>query len=126
MKRCYLGAGALLLVLVLCFLSSRWMEGRYTSLREQLLLAAQAAQSGDWDRLSSTVDRAEANWQQARKLSAVLADHQYLERAELAFDLLAPAVKHRDRAECTRLCLEIARIFQLLSEEQQLKWENLL
>lgn len=120
MKRCYLGAGVLVLLLIFGAVSSRWMQTHHTRLEKQMLAAAHQ----EPEMLLAQVERTRADWN--RGMTAVLADHQYLERVELAFDLLAPAAKRRDRAECTRLCLEIAQIFRLLSEDQQLKWENLL
>lgn len=120
MKRCYLGAGVLLALLILGAVTSRWMENHYSRLEKQMLEAA----FREPEDLLDLALKAQGDWN--RGLTAVLADHQYLERAELAFGQLVPAARRRDRGECTRLCLEIAHIFQLLAQDQQLKWENLL
>lgn len=120
MKRCYLGAGILLALLVFGFFGSRWMADHQARMEEALLEAARQSP----EEALALAEQAKAAWN--RSLTAVLADHQYLERAELAFDLLAEAARRGDGAECARLCLELARIFRTLGEDQRLKWENLL
>lgn len=109
----------LLILLIFGAVSSRWMVNHHARLEKLMLAAAQEP-----EKLCAQAMQVRADWN--RDLTAVLADHQYLDRAEEAFTLLAPAANRRDWAECTRLCLEIAQIFRLLSEEHQLKWENLL
>lgn len=120
MKRCYLGAGILLVLLLFGIFSSRWMKIHHSRLEKQMLEAAQL----EPEALLVRTRQVSLDWN--RGLTAMLADHQYLERAELAFDHLRAAANEGDRAECTRLCLEIAHIFRVLAEDQRMKWENLL
>lgn len=126
MNRCYWGAAALLVLLILSILSSWWMGKHYTQLEEQMLSAAQSAREGDLDQALTLTDRARTGWNRGWLLTSVLADHQYLERIDGAFVQLPPAAEGGNGEECTRLCLVISQLFRLLSEEPQLRWENLL
>ncbi len=122
MKRCYLGAGVLLVLLIFGIFSSRWLEKHYEDLENRMYTAAMA----EPEDMPALVESIRARWDRGRLLTAILADHQHPERAAVAFSQLSPAMNRRDKPECTRLCLEIAHIFRMLKEEQQLKWENLL
>ncbi len=123
MKRCYLGAALLAALLLLGIFSSRWLENGYAELEKQM---RSAAREEDPAQLLALTEEIRGRWEGKRAVTAVLADHQYLERIEEAFCLLTWAAERRDGAQCARLCLEIAQVFGVLSEEQQLKWENLL
>ena len=126
MRRCYLGAVVLAALLLLGIFSSRWMENHHRSLAEQLLSAADAAEAGEWEEFLRLTSGAEGDWHRNRGLTAVLADHQYLEQAEGLLGQLPSAAKRREAAECARLCRDTAHIFRVLAEDQKLKWENLL
>lgn len=120
MKRCYLGAGMLVILLLFGIFSGKWMDTHHSRLEEAMV---EASRQNPREALALAEQTREA-WN--RKLTAVLADHQYLERAELAFGQLSDAAAADDRAEWTRLCLEIAHIFGTLARDQRLSWENLL
>ena len=122
MKRCYLGAAVLLGILILGFFTSRWMQRHYNDLENRM----EEAMWEDPETLMALAEEIRQDWSRGQLLTAVLADHQHLEEVEAAFSQLGPAAARRDQAEYTRLCLEIAHIFQLLAEEQQLNLKNLL
>lgn len=126
MNRCYWGAAALLVVLALSAISSRWMEKHYAQLEKQMLSAAQAAREGAMDQTLELAEGARTGWDRGRLPTAVLTDHQYLDRIEGAFIQLPSAAQAGDGRKCVCLCLEIAQIFRILSQETQLRWENLL
>ena len=126
MRRCYLGAGVLAALLLLGIFSSRWMENHHSGLAERLLSAADAAEAGEWEDFLRLTSGVEEEWNQKRSLTAVLADHQYLEQAEGLLGQLISAARRREAAQCARLCRDMAHIFRVLSEDQRLRWENLL
>lgn len=126
MKRCYVGAAVLLLLLGLGLLSSRWMDRFHTELSQNAEQAAEAALAEDWETALSLTRRARKTWEARRDFAAILADHAPLEEVDTLFSLLEAGGIAGDPVAYAEVCTRLSGVLEALAEDQELSWANLL
>lgn len=119
MKRCWFGAGLLLLLLIFGLLTARAMEQFHESLGEELLAAADLAET-DPAAAELLAGQAREKWEKRRKFTALLADHAPMDQIREDFS----ALDSRE-ADFREICLRLASQLDALGKGQQLSWENL-
>ena len=121
MKRCWLGAGLLLLMLVLgLFFSS--LLGRFG--RELSREAARAGALAEENRAEAVeiLEAMERKWQRNRPWLAVLWDHRAIREADTLFALLTGSPEGDTFRENV---LRLAQTLQDLADAQKPSWENI-
>ena len=121
MKRCWLGAGLLLLMLVLGLIFSSLL-GRFG--RELSREAARAGALAEENRAEAVeiLEAMEQKWQRNRLWLAVLCDHRALREADTLFALLTgspEADAFRENA------LLLSQTLRDLADAQKPSWENI-
>ena len=121
MKRCWLGGGLLLLLLLAGLWTSREMDVFCRSLSRDMARAAELA-GEDRNQAQLLADRVQQRWESRRKLAAVLSDHAPMEQIEENFRLLNREAEEEDFRET---CLRLSAQLDALGKGQRLSLENL-
>ena len=121
MKRCWLGAGLLLLMLVLGLIFSSLL-GRFGS--ELSREAARAGALAEENRAEAVeiLEDMEKKWQRNRPWLAVLWDHRAIREADTLFALLTGSPEGDTFRENV---LRLSRDLYQLGQSQLPKWENI-
>ena len=119
MTRFRIGAGLLLVLLVLCF----WSQVRMTKLQKPiaaLVLQAETSAAGeDWPGAAGSISRAREEWEDHRTFVAALADHQPLEDIECLFAMLEAYAREQDETEFQAACADLSRRILAVKEAQE-------
>ena len=110
MKRCWIGAGILVLILVLGLLSGTFLRNFCREASSELTLAAEGKVPAEGIR-----DR----WERHRTLFAMLCDHSSLSAIREEFRVLDPAGEN-----FRETCLRLAAKLEALGDSQRLSWAN--
>lgn len=116
MKRCWFGAAALILLLILGLLCSAW-TGRFFS-----EAAAQLSRAADSELKAATelIRPVQEKWLRWRDFHAALYDHTPMEEIDTLFALLDPG------ADTFReTCIRLSQAMKALAQAQQPTLENL-
>lgn len=126
MKRCRLGAAALVLLLVFGGFSSFRLRIFCSGVVSAVEEAGAAAQKQDWSGARASTERARDSWTRGRSMAAVFSDHAPLEQVDTLLALLDTALARRDGAVFADVCAQLITTLNALSEAHQLSPENLL
>ena len=125
MTRFRIGAGLLLVLLVLCF----WSQVRMTKLQKPiavLVLQAETSAAGeDWPGAAGSISRAREEWEDHRTFVAALADHQPLEDVESLFAMAQAYSVCRDGTQFRATCQELNRRILAVMEAQELNFGSI-
>ncbi len=125
MKRSWIGAG-LLLVLLAASLSATWIMDRiHQPVARDLEAAGEAALAGDWDQAETLSKDAAELWEAREKLRACFADHTPMEEIDACFAELKIYCRMREETAFAAACGEIARKAAAMGQAHGLLWENL-
>ena len=122
MKRCWLGAGLLLLMLVLGLIFSSLL-GRFGWELSREAARAGALAEENPAAASELVQEMERKWQRNRLWLAVLCDHRALREADTLFALLTASPEADTFRENV---LRLAQTLRDLADAQKPSWENIL
>lgn len=126
MKRCYFGAGLLILLLAagiaVTFCVARCQEPIVRDLEQAALTALRE----DWEQTGSLTRSAKDQWQRWWKFSASVTDHSPMEAIDVLFSRLDVCLSLRNRESTAALCAELARQVEAIAEAHRLNWWNLL
>ena len=126
MKRCWFGAG-LLIVLLAASLSVTWgMDKIHEPIAADLNQAAECAELGDWRNAENFSRRAEESWNKWEHFQACFADHT--PTAEVGAELAAmdTARQERETTDFAASCARAAKMVQAVGDAHALCWWNLL
>lgn len=126
MKRLWIGIGLLAAVLVLGAWSAAGMSRVHTAVADNLVQAAQAARSGQWEAADRYAADAAEKWEDGWHFSAALADHTVLDEIDGLFAQSEEYRKSRSAVEYAAICARLARHIEALQESHRLNWWNLL
>ena len=110
MKRCWIGAGILVLILVLGLISGAYLGNFCREASGELTLAAEGKVSAEGIR-----DR----WERHETLIAMLCDHSALASIREEFRVLDPAGE-----DFRETCLRLAAKLEALGRSQSVSWAN--
>ena len=123
MKRMWIGAAVLLVLLVGSFLVGKGLEKRIHPHTTALRQAAAFAQAGQWEQAESLTEQARTDWEQLSWVSAMLARHDDLDRIGTGFAQFA-AYAGTDAVEYSALCIDLAEAIDALGQTHACEWKN--
>ena len=125
MKRMWIGAGLLVLLLAAGILTGAAIESEFRPGADQLRRAEEAALAGDWDRAAELTGAVRADWDRTRGLVQILNSHDEVDRIQILFAQL-DACERIDGISYGTLCAALAEELASLGRAHRLIWENLL
>lgn len=126
MKRCYFGVG-LLAVLLLISLGTSWVTDRcHSPISQEMSEAASYALADDWKQAVRCTEQARKHWEQYRKLTAALADHEPMEQIDRLFGELEVWQKAQDAQHCATVCAQLSEAVNAMADAHALTWWNVL
>lgn len=126
MKRIWIGAALLAIILAAGLWTGNRMEKIHTEVAQRLRLCAQAAQAGQWDRADELAREAKDRWEAEWDFTAALADHTLLDEIDGVFEQMEVCRKNRDSLRSAALCAKLAKMVDALQEAHRLNWRNFL
>ena len=124
MKRMWIGAAILALLLAAGLLVGEVMENRMSPGAETLRRAAEAARAEEWDQAAELADAVRADWERTRWLAEILATHENLEQIEISFGQL-DSYARTDGAAYSALCDTLASQLEALGKAHGCSLGNL-
>ena len=126
MKRCWFGAG-LLIVLLAVSLGVTWgMDKIHEPIAADLKQAAECAELGDWHNAEVFSRRAEADWNKWEHFRACFADHTPTEEVGAELAAMETARQERETVDFAASCARAAKMVQAVGDAHALCWWNLL
>lgn len=126
MKRCWIGAAFLLVLLIVSLLTTWAMEEIHEPMEENLEQAAESALLGDWKSASRAFREARDAWEEWAHFRACLADHTPIEEIEAAFASAQVYGLTRSKTSFAASCRELAKKAAAMGEAHGLGWWNIL
>ena len=124
MKRSWMGAGLLMLLLA-AGLTVTWRMARiHEPIAASLTAAGEAALSGDWAKAEFLCAGADRFWQETRVFRACFADHGPMEEVEASFSQLKIFLRKQEATAFAAACGETAQQAKAMGEAHSLLWEN--
>ena len=125
MKRMWIGAALLAVLLAAGLLVGEVMENQTAPGAEKLRQAAQYARTAQWEPAENLADAVRADWEQTRWLAEILATHENLEQIEISFQQL-DAYVGADPVAYSALCDSLASQLEALGKAHGCSLGNLL
>ena len=122
MKRWYLGAGLLALLLAAGLISGAWLENFHEELESLARSGWEAVRAGDTGEAAGIFQQLRDRWENARTLTSVLADHAALEEVDTLLEKLTAS---RNGVFLEENALQLASLLGALAKSQCLTMENL-
>ena len=126
MKRCWFGAGLLVVLLIGGLLVTGRMTRDHEALSRCLHRAARAAEDGDWGRASEDLDKAQGDWQKNWHFSAAFADHEPMEEIDGLFAQAWVYLRRREPEALAAVCAQLAEMTRAMGEAHEPSWWNML
>lgn len=126
MKRCWFGLALLILLLATGFLSTWYMDACHSRTAETLTEAEHQATLGNFEQAVLLSRHAHQQWQNSRRVSAALSDHEPMEQIDSLFDQLKLYAGEKDALGFSALCSQITSGLHAMADAQALNWWNLL
>lgn len=126
MKRCWVGA-IFLLVLLLVSLGVSWaMDRIHEPIGEDLNRAAELALLGNWEGSRQLFLQARGRWDEYEHVRACFADHTPVEEVDAGFRALEVYCLARETADFAAHARELARKTAAMGDAHGLSWWNVL
>lgn len=126
MKRFWIGLGLLIGILVVGLWTTNAMSRIHTSISDDLLNSAQAAQAGQWTEADRLAADASEQWRDSWNFSATLADHTALDEIDGLFAQSEVYRMNRSAVDYAAACARLSKHIEALQEAHRLSWWNLL
>lgn len=123
MKRVWMGAGLLAVLLGVGLLAGFAMEGLDAGAGKLERLGALSL-AGAWEEAEELLEEVEDDWEDRRWLMTALADHEVIEDMETALAQLEAYIAQRDGAACHALCSALAKKMEAVGKANSLTLEN--
>lgn len=126
MKRMWIGAVLLVLLLVAGILVGEFMERTHCPDARILERAAARAMAGDWVGARQLSGSAEAGWLKRWRLTAAVVDHNELETVDSLFSELEIYAVSQDQPHYSATCVSLASLLEAIGRTHSFSWWNLL
>lgn len=126
MKRSWMGAGMLLVLLISGLLVTYFMAKIHDPIARDLTMAGEYALAGDWEQAEELSRKAVQAWEEHETFRACFADHGPMEDIDACFAQLKVYLRMKEETAFAAACGEIARKAKAMGEAHGLVWENLL
>ena len=124
MKRIWFGAGLLIVLLLLGFGSSTFMERSHAAMAKDLSRAAELALEGNWVGAENFTTAAQREWDDNRTLIAALSDHEIMDETDGHFAQLEVFIRERDAISYSSTCLYLACQLDALGKSHSFNLQN--
>ena len=126
MKRLWIGAAVLLILLVGGILSTIFLYHFHQGLTTTLDQAASSAQDGQWQQALSLYHDARQDWQRHYRFSAAFTDHEPLEEMDQLFATLAVCENQGLIEKFILTCTQLSHLSQAVGDSHVPHWWNIL
>ena len=126
MKRSWMGAGLLLLLLLGGILVTRAMGRIHDPIARDLTAAGEWALTGSWDQALAFSQRASDSWEGHKLFRSCFADHNPTEEIDACFAQLEIYGRMKEETAFAAACGETARKVAAIGEAHKLIWQNFL
>ena len=126
MKRCWFGAGLLIVLLAASLGVTLGMDKIHEPIAADLKQAAECAELGDWHNAEEFSRRAEDAWNKWEHFRACFADHTPTEEVSAELAAMETARQEREIADFAASCARAAKMVQAVGDAHALCWWNLL
>lgn len=126
MARGWLGAGILLLFLVLGLVVTEAMDRAHLSTGQMLAQAAEQSLEGDLDGATALAMAAKARWERQRRGTATVADHNPMDDVDRLFAQMEVYAKAQEAPHFAACCVELAHLLQATADAHRFSWWNVL
>lgn len=126
MKRLWLGAAVLLLLLVGGIFSTIFLRHFHQALADTLDQAASSAQAGQWQQALSLYRDARQDWQRHYRFSAAFTDHEPLEEMDQLFALLSVCEAEELTQKFVLTCTRLSHLSKAVGDSHVPHWWNIL
>lgn len=126
MARCWLGAGILLLFLILGLVVMWTMGKAHFSTGQMLEQAAEQSLAGDLDGATALAMAAKARWERQHHATAAVADHNPMDDVDRLFAQMEVYAKAQEAPHFAACCVELAHLLQATADAHRFSWWNLL
>lgn len=126
MKRCWIGAGFLLVLLIASLTVTCVMNRIHDPIEKSLNLAAEYAMQEDWKRGSQLFFQAKEDWDRWEHFRFSFADHTPVEEISAKFRGLEVYCAAREEEDFAAHCRELARKVAAVGEAHGISWWNIL
>ena len=123
MKRVWIGAGVLAVLLTAGLLAGFAMKGLCPG-AEKLERAGELALAARWEEAEALLDAVEEEWEDRRWLVTALADHEVIEDMDAALAQLEAMLQTRDAANFHTLASALAKKLEAVGKANALTGEN--
>lgn len=125
MKRMWIGAGLLGILLAAGLLIGTMLEARLTPEADRLRQAGDWALAGNWEKAEALTGSVRAHWENHLWIAEMLATHENLEQIQTSFAQL-PSYAGTDGAAYSAICTALAQQLEALGQAHSCSWKNLL
>lgn len=122
MRRSWIGAGILAVLLVLALLTAWGMDRLHSPIAQDLDQAAALVQEGNWVQAQALAQSARDQWERNRNKTACVADHTPMEEIDDLFAQLGQYAQAGEQATFAALCAQLAARTQAISQAHSLTW----
>lgn len=126
MKRSWIGAVLLVVLLAVGIFSTWQMQRSHGPMAEDIRQARVMAQAGQWEMAEECVSRAKRGWEKSWGISASFSDHEPMERINALFAQLEVCGGIRETASYCLICAQLQQELEAMGETHRFVWWNLL
>lgn len=123
MKRTWIGAGLLAVLLAAGLLMGTVMEARVCPGAQALRQAGDYAMEENWEKAEALTQTVRADWEKTLWMAEMLTTHETLEQIEISFAQLS--AYNRDGPAYSALCAALAQQLEALGKAHGCSWQNL-
>ncbi len=126
MVRGWLGAGFLVLFLLLSILISVEMDNAHLPTGKMLEQAAENALSGDFDAAVSLGMTAKARWERQWNGTATVADQSPMDTVDALFAEMEIYARAEEKPHFAACCKELSQQIEAFADAHRFRWWNIL
>lgn len=126
MKRLWIGAVTLAVLLGACLWTSYAMDAVHGPISDQLDKAADAALAEDWAQATALAAEARAEWDRSWRMTASVADHTPMDEVDGLFAQLPAYARDEEAVHFAATCAQLSRLVAAMGEAHSFNWWNLL
>lgn len=126
MLRLYGSLLTLVLIFTSCFSTARWIDALTSSYIEDLHYAQELVQKNQWNEAATLTNTVYEDWKSRSVPLYILLRHGDIDQILLCFQSVAQYLEEEDQEPYRANNAQLITQLQLLSEMEQLTWENIL
>lgn len=126
MKRFWLGAGLLIVLLVLGFYETHKVDALTHPVSEAVEKAGEAAAEEHWEQAASFLWEARGLWEKHWGFLSAMHHHGPMEEIDSQFSRAEALLESRSAWEFSANCARLSELIRAMGEGHQLNWQNLL